>query len=63
MELSVYLFHFALVSLVVALSTASIRLPDARLILSETVRFFLMIVVGLGIFAGVIWGLGRVFVR
>ena len=62
MDLSIYLIHFALVSFVVALATAAIRLHDPRMIVAETWRFFLTIVVGIGVFACLVWGLGWLFV-
>ena len=58
-----YVTQFLAVSLVVALVTAAIRIREAPRIVQETLRFFVTLVVGVGIFAGFISILEWLFIR
>jgi hypothetical protein len=62
-QLGPYIFHFLLVSFVISLSTASIRLRDPRSIAKETFRFFAWIVIGIFLFSATVFFLEWLFIR
>ena len=58
-----YVLYFLLVSFVVALATSAIKLRDPRQIASETLRFFVTVVVCIAVFGVVVAGLEWIFIR
>ncbi len=58
-----YVAHFLLVSLIVAVVTAAIHLEKRRLIGAEALRFFLTIVIGIGLFSLIVGLLEWAFIR
>ena len=58
-----YVVHFLFVSLIVAVVTAVIHLERGRLIGAEALRFFLTIVIGIGLFSLIVGLLEWAFIR
>ena len=58
-----YLLYFVLVSFVVALVTATVRLEEPRRIVQETVRFFVTVVACILLFGVLVAVLEWLFVR
>lgn len=58
-----YLLHFLLVSFVIALVTSAVRLRDPGKIGSETIRFFVTIVVSIILFGALVAVLEWLFIR
>ena len=58
-----YVGYFLFVNLVVALATSLIRMRDPKAIIGETIRFFLMIVVSIGILGVLVAVVEWLFIR
>ena len=63
LSLGAYIAFFLLASAAVAVITACIRLRDPKIIVSESSRFFLTIVIGIFVFCAITYALEWVFVR
>jgi hypothetical protein len=58
-----YVGYFLFVNFVVALATSLIRMRDPKAIIGETIRFFLMIVVSIGILGVLVAVVEWLFIR
>ncbi len=58
-----YVAYFLLASLTVAIVTAAIHLEEIPQIVIEAFRFFVTIVIGIGIFACIVGVLEWIFIR
>ena len=63
LSLGAYIAFFLLASAAVAVITACIRQRDPKIIVSESSRFFLTIVIGIFVFCAITYALEWVFVR
>ena len=62
-SLGSYIALFLLVSLVVAVATATIHLGKTKQIRAEALRFFLTIVIGIFVFSCIVGVLEWIFIR